>query len=1197
MTTIQVLELTLQNTRNTRDMEDIVTNDTRGGVLFGYQAGYQRLGYNLTLIGYQAGHKNIGDSNTFVGASAMYNNENGRNNTALGAFAGFFNQTGQNNTFIGPKTGYFNKTGSENIYQGTSTALYNNGNFNIMIGNQINNIQSASNFNKNISIGYKGTTLGNVNISLGNESVIGPKSTRAVVIGHNSVNRGFDSMIFGNDSRIEANTIDPSWDSTHSNIFVFGHGSVNSGANSIIMGNNITNHGSNAFVVMTFCNANSRYINTESDIVNINNKFKFGLKDTDKLTLNFGNAFIGDPNNYFQLSNDGSASITGKSNVTIFSSNLVNLSNDHAWINILPGSLYMYGSNSIGLFNHNNLISLNSNGTTVGFSNNEVRTGLSATSNSLMLYGFCNKVNIESNGITIKTAQGNQVLVSDSNTSVTGDFVAKNNLYVDGTAYIKFLSAEYTEFQGGASFTSSIYTKCNLDAEGHTTLNTLDVKGIANFMSNVSFNQNIQVDGNSLFNSNMRIKGDLFVEGNIYGSSSLTLSNNLYVVQDVKIGSNMELFGIGKFSSNVYMEDDLTISSNLLVKGDSFVAGTASFLDDVNVNSNLDVHGHVNLNNEVFINDTLQVQGASIFESNVGILNDAMIQGSLYALSNAFVNSNLFVLNKSSFCNDIEIAGTSYFLSSVNMDSSLKVEGSTSFRSNVDILQHLYVHGNTDIGSNLSVYGVLFAHDGAQVSKNLYVDGNTLIDGRLIVDNTSQFNGHVFVQSNITFAGFASFCNNVDITSNLTIQNNLEIWGNTVLSSNLEVGGNSSFDSNIKVYGNGFFHSNLFIDSNLIVHGTSTFDNIVYFKDGFISNSVGVFNSNVEISGDLNVNGLIRGQIEGLSNYVIELIQGYGGTIGGIITGCNYNHSNCAALLGESLTTLETDVYINSNLHVEGEICARKLSIQSLAIQNMNLGGDVQANTVVVNSNLVVEGPSTLNGNISTDGSIQFNVDDYWWRQYIEYVDNSVDLVFVSRGGTKVIFTDEFSAETLNFTGKHRCAISKRMSRNMKNLKSFDDYIGKIVISNGEYMNLNNESTINIDEAIPVVDICQNAKDQRAFGVIGGFDAKGCFKIGNMQFQNIDKYVGVRAIIQNVGEGALWVTSYNGNLKNGDYITTSPISGLGMKQDEEYRAKYTIAKITCDCDFNIKSKVYKCKEFLFQGKKYKKAFVGCIYYF
>ena len=47
----------------------------------------------------------------------------------------------------------------------------------------------------------------------------------------------------------------------------------------------------------------------------------------------------------------------------------------------------------------------------------------------------------------------------------------------------------------------------------------------------------------------------------------------------------------------------------------------------------------------------------------------------------------------------------------------------------------------------------------------------------------------------------------------------------------------------------------------------------------------------------------------------------------------------------------------------------------------------------------------------------------------------------------------------------------------------------------------------------------------------------------------------------------MWVTNINGPLESGDYITTSNVAGYGQRQESEFLANYTVAKITMDCDF------------------------------
>ena len=83
-----------------------------------------------------------------------------------------------------------------------------------------------------------------------------------------------------------------------------------------------------------------------------------------------------------------------------------------------------------------------------------------------------------------------------------------------------------------------------------------------------------------------------------------------------------------------------------------------------------------------------------------------------------------------------------------------------------------------------------------------------------------------------------------------------------------------------------------------------------------------------------------------------------------------------------------------------------------------------------------------------------------------------------------------------------------------------------------------------------------------------------------------------------MGEGAIWIVNTNGNLENGDYIQSSDVIGMGEKQDSEFLANYTVAKITCDCNFDTNSTKYNCVEFVdsTSGNTYKKAFVGCTYH-
>jgi len=187
----------------------------------------------------------------------------------------------------------------------------------------------------------------------------------------------------------------------------------------------------------------------------------------------------------------------------------------------------------------------------------------------------------------------------------------------------------------------------------------------------------------------------------------------------------------------------------------------------------------------------------------------------------------------------------------------------------------------------------------------------------------------------------------------------------------------------------------------------------------------------------------------------------------------------------------------------------------------------------------------------------------------------------------------------MNFTGQH-----SNISENINIENDLEDYIGLIVSSTGTYRNIQKkegtvETTIEINEALPIIDLASQEKDKKVFGVISNAEDSNTQRTheAGAFVSIVDKIEGDDRIrVNSVGEGAIWVCDVGGNLENGDYITSSNIPGYGQKQDDDFLHNYTVAKITCDCDFDLNSNIYKCEEYEFNGITYKKAFVGCTYH-
>jgi hypothetical protein len=164
-----------------------------------------------------------------------------------------------------------------------------------------------------------------------------------------------------------------------------------------------------------------------------------------------------------------------------------------------------------------------------------------------------------------------------------------------------------------------------------------------------------------------------------------------------------------------------------------------------------------------------------------------------------------------------------------------------------------------------------------------------------------------------------------------------------------------------------------------------------------------------------------------------------------------------------------------------------------------------------------------------------------------------------------VIYASSSTVET--FTGQHKCVPEEPME------------IGLIVSAKkNQYVKLNGsldtgKSAITIDESLPVVSLSSVAKDKACFGVVSSMEeANSLVRIETVGgvISDAPKTLGDnRAIVNSVGEGAIWVVDTNGSLESGDYITTSNVAGYGQKQEDDVLHNYTVAKITMDCDFTV----------------------------
>ena len=97
--------------------------------------------------------------------------------------------------------------------------------------------------------------------------------------------------------------------------------------------------------------------------------------------------------------------------------------------------------------------------------------------------------------------------------------------------------------------------------------------------------------------------------------------------------------------------------------------------------------------------------------------------------------------------------------------------------------------------------------------------------------------------------------------------------------------------------------------------------------------------------------------------------------------------------------------------------------------------------------------------------------------------------------------------------------------------------------------------------------LSQKEYDKTVFGVVS---LKPNVGPGTPEFNptELAKVGDLRAEINSVGEGAMWVSNFSGPVNAGDYITSSSIPGYGMVQPDDFLRNYTVAKATTSCDFD-----------------------------
>ena len=768
------------------------------------------------------------------------------------------------------------------------------------------------------------------------------------------------------------------------------------------------------------------------------------------------------------------------------------------------------------------------------------------------------------------------------------------------------------------------------------------IPSIPNFLSGL--NMNVNTVGNNVTYST--ISNPVFSNATIGGYNISTMGATVstlsgYLNQDVKTTALPNFIGVT--TGKIYTVSGSTIFSNSNI-GDlnttfSFQnssssptssidlqpwSGSSNYLTFTGTGNNF-IRARINgVSNTPFITTT-NTGGAIYDYMRVGTSSVDQIGGLRYNSGNLqYYNGSWNTLASQNLnptfttittTGNATIGGTSQFTNQLTSLTKI-VNGNPSDTSNVTFVSY----GKASIMSNVESTATIL-NDPQQVldlirrgapgiswnqilrfalsrGSNISTDAKTRAD--LYVSRTTDtdlVNVIRFYDSGVVYIPESLGINTVSPTERLDVTGNARISGTASISSNTTIGGilstNTINSSNFVLQNpnTGSNNSSFTIKSG---SDTSSFSvGINAWSDGSITN----FNPSGTNSGSHR----IRARINSVNDTEFISITNNGalhnyfvlGTSNMNVTGAvrynggnieYYNGSSWQTIIAGSSPTLSS-LTVTGNLTVNGSSRGNYGDFNNL---NAYTDSFLKINNRFVGTQFASEGDanSYLSGNV---GFMQFMIgngspsgigsSDFGWA-------------FGKNNATGKRYYQLSS--TSFFTGQH-CVKSLDVTP-----QNIYDYIGMIVCANGTYLK---EKTI--DEALPNVELSTKYKQKNVFGVVCNINSWNNGVVDYIDAMNKGWSSGLVdeecILVNSIGEGCIWVVSeiledvlgvktIVDPIENGDYITTSDVIGYGCLQKEPMLCNFTVAKITQDETFN------DAEEFEYNGKIYRKSFVGCTYH-
>jgi len=467
---------------------------------------------------------------------------------------------------------------------------------------------------------------------------------------------------------------------------------------------------------------------------------------------------------------------------------------------------------------------------------------------------FGSKVHIDNGSIGVGTTDPRSAL------EVTGDMVISKPINGENTSGD---SVEHGRIvwagigrdisnNNHSSYIRSYFENGTYDTSGNLAFGTSDgttvandrfvinANGINNFITDVSMDSNLAVNGDVSFNSNLYVKEKVWVEGTVgvgtaspvvvfdisdNGALRIPVGESSQRPIDITGGtSNTSYYGSIRYNTNnAEFEgygpggtwNTLAGVSNIS-KNTKITAAEPSTADTNNelkfytasvgsiVTNETKLRMIITNTGDISMNHKLSVIGDVSFNSNLDVAKASTLKSTLKVSGASTLSSTLAVTGASTMGSTLKVNDTLTISKASTLSSTLDVAKASTLKSTLKVSKAATLSSTLDVAKASTLKSTLVVSKAATLSSTLEVTGKTTFK------NDISLNGHLFIAGDLSLNG------------NLSViqQSNETIINTTINDYTLIVSEDISLNGKLKISDDASFNNNLYVKEKVWVDGT-----------------------------------------------------------------------------------------------------------------------------------------------------------------------------------------------------------------------------------------------------------------------------------------------------------------------------------------------------------------------------------------